>query len=738
MTNEIHERITIRTFSPTFEKMCNFIAVARTGDPQATVCGLVTLCLLDFPDKHLDSAEPFRNTIETLFGLAIPDAQIGAALDELERNGVIFRPGNSNYRLEPAAMESLKQTIEASQGLENRIKEKWFQELATAYPSLKADEAWQVLRVYLSRTFRRHGIQATALLDPSVDTPAEHEASLTSILHESVDEHNFSDIRLREDTKGAISDFMALIGTDPDRSRYIAQLADGAFNFYTLEIPTDLSDQLRQQLHELTLFLDTNFLFGILDLHYNTQVQVSHDLLRAISAHSLPFKLRYHEATQKEMANTIAHYGSLLRSHAWSQSLSRAAASCQNLTGIEQKFHERNSCGLIDVNEFLRPYEHFDLLLAEKDIKVFRPHAERTDLQNDLFHEYQSFLEKNGRSDKAYETVMHDAKILEQALHVRTNASSSLKAGALVISCDYYLYRFDWETSRKNGRRACVLLPNIFWQILRPFIPHDQNFEKAFAETFALPEFRAIGSGGSKACSKMLQILASYKEVPEQTAMKMLANDLLLDRLRSEQDDVKFAAQVEAAFVEENRNLIEEKAALDRELKRQKGLAEEESRKRQEELIEFEIQKKKFSTAIEEARQLLEAAEHKTEEHDKSAKEASNRARDAVQLASEAQKKADQEAKKKSKAERDAFLMRVIAGAAIGTAALVSFLALAHMLPWGWLISHKNTVPLQIGISATFMCSSIGLFVRSWRKWCWGVGCLTFFVMILSLMGKSV
>lgn len=735
MANGTPERIAARTFSRTFEKMCNFIAVSRTGDPRATVRGLVSLCLYEFPDECFDLAEPFRVTIETMFGLAIPNAQIEAALDELESSGVISRPGNTNYRLEPAAMASLKHAIEDSQGLEDRVRTAWFAELAVAYPDLPTDEAWKVLRTYLCRTFRCHGIQATALLDPSIDTPIEHEASLTAILHETINEHGFRNKRLQENAEKAIPNFMATVGTNPDRARYITQLADGAFNFYTLEVPADLSGQLRRQLHELTLFLDTNFLFAILDLHYNTQVQVSHDLLKAIRVHDLPFKLRYHEATQKEMASTITHYGTILRSHAWARSLSRAAISSRNLSGIEQKFHERNAMGLLDVEEFLRTYEHFDHLLLEKDIKLYRPHIDRLDAQNDLFHEYQAFLEKHGRGDKTYETVMHDAKVLEEARHLRTNAASSLEAGALVISCDYYLYRFDWDTSRSNGRRACVLLPNMLWQILRPFIPADQDFEKAFAETFALPEFRIIGSGASRACSKMLQILASYREVPEETAMKMLANDLLLDRLRSEHDDAKFAEQVEAAFVEENRNLLEEKAALEQELKRQKARAEKESRRRQEDRIVFEGKNKELNDAINDANRQLDAASGAIKEHKQAASNAVQRAKVAEESAEYARQKAAEEADRKRKAECEAFRMRVSAGVAVGGLAVVVFLVVTHALPWSWLVSHKNTIPLQISVSATLLCASLGLFVSAWRKWCWGVGVLTFFVTLLSLLG---
>jgi hypothetical protein len=106
------------------------------------------------------------------------------------------------------------------------------------------------------------------------------------------------------------------------------------------------------------------------------------------------------------------------------------------------------------------------------------------------------------------------------------------------------------------------VLPNVLWQILRPFIPASQDFDRSFAETFAIPEFRTIGSGAAKACSKMLGLLAAYKDIPEETAARLLSNDLLIDRLRATQDDEQFQAQVESAITSENQSLLEERAVL--------------------------------------------------------------------------------------------------------------------------------------------------------------------------------
>ncbi|WP_257306513.1 hypothetical protein [Geothrix campi] len=731
MDAEGRDKISAQSFSRTFEKMCNFIAVSKTGDPRATVRGLITLCLLELKDDIFNDKDDFFSAIETLFGLVIPKDQIESALIELERTRIILRLGNTNYRLSPNALESIKKAVDDAQALENRVKDGWVEQLKLTYPNIPEIDALKVLHNYLCITFRRHGIQTAALIDPGVDSPSEYEESLSKILHDVVADNKDLPKHLHKDMIRAVGDFMASLGSDADRSKYIAQIADGAFNFYTLEVPDDLSQQLRQQLHDLTLFLDTNFLFGILDLHYNTQVQVSHDLLNAISKHHLPFKLRFHIDTGKEMANTIAHYGAILRSRTWTRSLSRAASVSRNLSGIEQKFHEENSTNSIDVDEFLRHFEHFDHLLQEMNIKPFRPHEERMEARSTLFHDYQDFLRAHGRTEKPYEIIMHDATLLEEARNLRTLAPSSLEAGALVVSCDYFLYRFDWESARRNGHRACVLLPNILWQILRPFVPSDQDSDKAFAETFALPQFRAIGSGGSKACSKMLQILATYKDVHEETAMKMLANDLLLDQLKTTKNDAQFAEQVEVAFVEENSNLMEEKAALEREMLSQRALLEEERQKRFEENAMHAEKHKKMSKELGSVEQELERTKRTLVEHGNAASEANQRAERADAATKEAQDAATKEALEKQAAEQHAFKMSILSGFSSGILGVILFMAFTHLQPWIWLINHDNSIPIQIAISLMILFAFLGAMVKPWRKWCFGVGVFSLFCGVL-------
>jgi hypothetical protein len=55
--------------------------------------------------------------------------------------------------------------------------------------------------------------------------------------------------------KKVISDFLGSVGKHSDRTLYINQLADGAFNYFSLIVEPDVAKQFREKLSPLTLVL---------------------------------------------------------------------------------------------------------------------------------------------------------------------------------------------------------------------------------------------------------------------------------------------------------------------------------------------------------------------------------------------------------------------------------------------------------------------------------------------------
>src|SRR5207249_2247079 len=174
-----------------------------------------------------------------------------------------------------------------------------------------------------------------------------------------------------------------------------------------------------------------------------------------------PFRLRYHEATQREMSNTLFHFGDGLRRHRWPQQLSRAALKAGVVSGLELRYHQKNADQPIEVDDFLAPYEHWEILLKERGIDIYRVDAsqDRLRARADLEGEYKVFLRRNGR-EKPDPVIEHDMAVLETVHSLRSKASSTLDAGAVLTTCDYFLYRFDWEANRQAGNSTSTVLPS--------------------------------------------------------------------------------------------------------------------------------------------------------------------------------------------------------------------------------------------------------------------------------------
>lgn len=698
MNDHQHTPAKIQNFSLAFQQMCSIVAIGQTKSQDETLRELILQTLVLLPDEKISNEHDFSQILSSLFGLQIANHEIKFAIDRLIAEKSLVFSSTGLYVLAEPIAASLKSEIENEIALESKVRDGWLEDLKNKYPDLPFAQSWTALRNYLAGAFLRHGIQAVALLDSSIELDHIHQQSLTELLQYVVSD--FSDEN-KLDAKRAISDFVAASGTYLERSKYIAQLADGAFSYFSLATDPKVADRLRQNLNPLMLFLDTNFLFGILGLTSNPQVAVSNELLRTIQKYTFPFTLKRHSRTEDELINSVSTYEAEFLQRHWSKSISRAAMRSRLLSGVEIKYHQAFIEKGVDVQSFFRPYHHADILLNEKSIELFEEIEPDENTQKriaTLIADYEDFLRARGK-DKSYRTIHHDMAVLDVVRQFRSNARSTLDAGALIITCDYNLYGFDWETSKRQGIQPCTVLPNLFWQILHPFIPSDENFSQAFAQTFAIPEFRTISSGAAEACSKMVSMMAGYEDFPEETAERMLSNDILIDQLRKAQDDEEFQSFVEAAIVNENAQLLGEKMILTQKYEVEKSEKDELFRRLEETTDLVKQKETRFKTEYEQRIRAEKVAEEERE----------NRAKaelDAINEKEDRQKAVDK-------------LNRVmVIGKAVlfGIFSVVAFEILIHVIPWYWLTTHPESYGLQACFDLILIGVGFAIFVKQWRK----------------------
>jgi hypothetical protein len=724
-------------FSSAFQQLASFVAIAKTTDPAETRENLILQCFIILPDDRFSNAAEIADAVYALFGIQIPERHIELSLRTLIAKKSVIDLTGGHLGLSSQLRTTLESRLKTAKQLEQDVRKTWFEQIGAKYPKVSPDKAWEALKAYLSDAFRRHGMQAVALLDPSFELDADYARSLTSILRSVVDKR-FSN-EDRESAREAVGSFLATANIDRQRAEYISQVADSAFNYFSLTVAPEVAEQLRTKLSPLTLFLDTNFLFGILDLHVHTQVDVSAELLDAVRKFHLPFRLSYHEATDREMRNTLFYFSKDLKKHKWPQQISRAAVNSGAISGIELKYHQSNSEQRLDVEDFFAPYDHWEILVKDRGINVYKVTSTPRSLtaRADLEAEYRTFLEAHEK-DKPYEAIQHDMALLETVHSLRSSARNTLEAGALLVTCDYYLYRFDWENSRAEGKLACTVLPNLLWQILRPYITDSLQFDKAFAETFALPEFAAFGGGAARAASKMLSILAGYQQLPEETATKMLSNDLLIAQLQTKTTEHDFVDAVESALAAQNYALNEEKAALHQQLqqeKLEKANRGQKAKEAEEKLRLTEDQVAEKQKALEDKDQAIQILESEKSLHAQRATDAAAQLSKEQQDKATAQREAEKHRRDKDAADKRAELTARVACLSVGMlVALLFEIVVNFVFKWDWLLSHPNSYGLQGCMSGMLIFGILGIGAKKWRRVSWSVvlfGLLAVFFQIL-------
>lgn len=726
-------KIAISIPSNTLQQMCNFVAIAETKSQTDCLRALLLHTLYRFEDEQPSDIKDISYILKTMFGLDVPNHQLQETIDYLITTGEVSQPFGTNYVLSSEARLNIKRRIDQSAELQERVKMQWLAEIITKIPEVKAEIVWQALQAYVSKAFLRHGIQVTIFLDPSVELPTEYADSLSAILNDIVKSQ--IDPPYQKAVRNVISDFFANAGNNPDRAQFITECADGAANYFSLAITPDVASEFRKKLNPLILFCDTNFLFGILDLHVHPMVEVSSHLLKAITRHNLPLRARYHINTFTELQTSIGYYSELLNISRWSRAMSRAATTSRLMSGIELKYHQKNAESGMDVEEFLRPYKHVDILLKQHNIEIYQPTNDRFGERAKLEGEYQDYLKKI-KKEKPYNLISHDVAVLDCVHSLRNDAKSTLEMGALFVTCDYILYKFDNEKSQKEKSLASVVLPNVLWQILRPFIPANQDFNRSFVETFAIPEFRTIGSGASKACSKMLSLLNAYKDFPEETAARLLSNDILINTLRTVENEQQFQEQVESAIASENQILYEERAYLARQLGNLRS---------DKEAIEKELLEQKQLTEIEfaRAREATQKKEREIEEITSLQKitaakidEITSELSDVKNAKIEAEKVASDEIQKRNEIENKTLRREKVTSIIIAILiSLFSMHTIHNIYPWNWLLNHPNSYGLQGCIFLMLSFGIIGLWVKPWRKALWVTGISGLIFVVLQLIG---
>ena len=367
---------------------------------------------------------------------------------------------------------------------------------------------------------------------------------------------------------------------------YITRILHAYFCVEASGLPKSVLDKLRKTMARplrFRLFVDTNFLFSLLDLHENpsnSSAQELRELLVTLKSNPR-VDLYLTSKTMKEAKYAISAAKACVSSVPIADNFTLAALRA-GMSGMTARFfseRQRRSDPL-DAGTWFDPYLN-DLVLMSRQVgvksynKKIDDYGTRQDVIDDIYlvkeHESKTLPESRRKS---YERVAHDV-ILWHVVDDRrpSYAESPADVEDWVLTVDFRLIGFDAYKRKNSGSNVPICLhPTTLVQLLRFWVPRSKEFEEAILGGLRFPflfqEFDAEAERLSLTIISRLGRFQGSDQLSDETLVKVVMNDGLRSRIRRKIPEDEEVELVQNALLDELRLQAEAEKRRTKELQR--------------------------------------------------------------------------------------------------------------------------------------------------------------------------
>jgi hypothetical protein len=406
----------------------------------------------------------------------------------------------------------------------------------------------------------------------------------------------------------------------PEVCAHISRMLHARFCVEASGLPEDVLAKLNASVGKqirFQMFVDTNFLFSLLDLHENPSnaaAQELRELVRHLNGNpriDLVITPETIEEAKSSISYTKGQLNGLPSGRNFTQAALRGGFSGMAIRFLTERLR-RN--GKLTAEEWFDPYlNDFVPMARGKGVELFNEkldgYSTRQDVVDDIHvvFKFEERLPKNKR--KSYPKVAHDM-VLWHFVNDKRPAyiESPIDATCWILTVDFRLIGFD-EHKQKHSKSKVPLCihPTSLIQLLQFWVPRTKEFEEAMLGSLRLPFlFQDFDVEGEKTSLKILKGIGRFdgsEGLSPDTITHVMFNDGLRSRLQTEHSEEAEVALIRDALVEEMRLRAEEEASKAKAL-------EAEVRKRDSDIATLADQKR----AVEEENTQTKMAKEEAEE----------------------------------------------------------------------------------------------------------------------------
>lgn len=355
-------------------------------------------------------------------------------------------------------------------------------------------------------------------------------------------------------------------------------------NAYFFVEATNLNQKTIEEVYSLSksqtnlkVFVDTNFLLTLIDLHDNPSNEAAFALLELLYEIKNRVKVKFYvlPVTVFEFQNLIGKFKDHLKKLKPSINQAIAAESTDEFSGIIKKYfqkcHEKKT--MLNVDDYFDPYlDNFTVNIRKKGLEIQQDNMDKYSIdqrviddlleqadyrfeRNEKAGKYQGLTkeEKELRKQNIYDKFNHDCQMWHYVKDKRPTYIDSTKDVAnWILTLDFSFLEYDKykQIQNSNSKISICLHPNEFISMLQFWVPRTEKFENAILGNFRLPFlFKEVDSESEKVSIEILRAISQYEDSEKfdsELVAEILTNKALRQKIKPNNS------------VEENAELIKE------------------------------------------------------------------------------------------------------------------------------------------------------------------------------------
>lgn len=575
-------------------------------------------------DTILDSVSPLTHDdladgIASIFHVLVSKERLAEIIQELFNDNILFCDVNCYIKINP---------IKQSDFIISRLKEASLQKTAallwlddikshSELDEVLAVNLQQALPLFLRSLFVRHGVSSYELLISAVEDLAFDVKQIATDVSMQFDEKYQNDIiRILPTIFQSISHCEVM--------EYLKHSVDKAVGYISEVISDENLAQITKSLKELTIYLDTNAIYRLLNL----QGQMRYDSIKE----TLDFcrengvKLKVSALTKKELSSRLNYDSKVLLKFPTKVNLLQYGYKYRTTDNYVSTYWGQAQATKVSALDFIEYYKNFDILLEAEQVEIESIEVDETS----LIEHTKDLFGKMSLRDPSYEKsdygLWHDAYNFAYVQKMqKADAKTAIDTGCLFLTTDQALITLQREDHDLKGHLPVVISPSQLLQFFG-FSKPDCGYEETFVKFFASSSLGRSFEYNNDDIQEILSRIGHYNGISPEIAEKILARQITNSRYLStaideEREDIIYNAiseelvkDIETAHAQvaklesKNAELATDHESALQALEKNKKIFAAELQKLQADAIEANQQTKEDSEKIKRAEEEIEKA----------------------------------------------------------------------------------------------------------------------------------